>query len=168
MKLGNIIRLFMPLYLLISIGASAQSAKKEKEQARYAQLKTAVDSREYVFNAQSATSMGGRTRQLTGSYTTKVHGDSLDVYLPYFGRAYSATPGDTNGGINFSTSSFTYECHDAKSGGWLILITPADQKNANKIQISITSSGYATVQVTSNNRQLISFYGNISTDSKSR
>ena len=102
----------------------------------------------------------------TGSNTLVIHGDSLDAYLPYFGRAYSATPGDTNGGINFSSTSFSYDAQDAKNGGWIIIIKPKDEKSANDMQLSISEGGYATLQVTSNNRKMISFYGQVSGNSK--
>lgn len=166
MKFSHMLRLFMPLCLLISIGTSAQSAKEEKKKAQYAQLKSHIESQQYTFNAQSAMPASGKTRPLTSLYTLKVRQDSLDADLPYFGRAYTATPGDTNGGINFISTSFSYDAKKAKDGGWLILISPKDEKNASKMQLSITSSGYATLQVSSNYRQMISFYGQISGNSK--
>jgi hypothetical protein len=160
------LRLFMPLCLLISISSTAQSTKEEEKQAQYEQLKALIDSRHYTFNAQSATAVGGKSRQLTSLYTISVSGDSLNVNLPYYGVAYSANPGDTNGGISFSSTSFTYEVLNTKKGDWFIVITPKNEKNASKIQLSITTSGYATVQITSNYRQLISFYGTIIPNSK--
>ena len=169
MKSRNMLWLLMPLCLLISMSSGAQSAKEEKKKAQLEQLQSLVNSRHYTFNAQSVTSMGGRTRQLTSSYYITLSGDSsLIVNLPYFGVAYSSTPGDTNGGINFNSATYSYEVHDTKQGGWFIVITPKNEKNANKIQLSITSSGYTSVQVTSTYRQLISFYGTIVPDSKNK
>ena len=168
MKRTYLLRLLLPLCILISAGVAAQSGKEDKKKAKQEQLKTEIDARQFTFNAQSATSARGRTRQLTGSNTLVVHGDSLDAYLPYFGRAYSATPGDTNGGINFNSTSFSYDAQDAKNGGWTINIKPKDEKNVNNMQLSISEDGYAILQVTSNNRQMISFYGQISRNSKNK
>jgi hypothetical protein len=168
MKRIYLLRLLLPLCILISATATAQSTKEDKKKAQREQLKAQIDARQFTFNAQSATSTGGRTRQLTGSNTLVVRGDSLDAYLPYFGRAYSATPGDTNGGINFSSTSFTYNARDAKNGGWTINIKPKDEKNASNMQLSISEDGYTTLQVTSNNRQMISFYGRVSGNSKTK
>ena len=168
MKRTYLLRLLLPLCILISAGVAAQSGKEDKKKAKQEQLKTEIDARQFTFNAQSATSARGRTRQLTGSNTLVVHGDSLDAYLPYFGRAYSATPGDTNGGINFNSTSFSYDAQDAKNGGWTINIKPKDEKNVNNMQLSISEDGYAILQVTSNNRQMISFYGQISRNAKNK
>lgn len=168
MKCNYLLRLFLPFFILISMGATAQSTKEDKKKAKQEQLKTRIDARQFTFNAQSATSARGRTRHLTGSNTLVVHGDSLDAYLPYFGRAYSATPGDTNGGINFSSTSFSYSAQDAKNGGWTINIKPKDDKNASNMQLNISGDGYATLQVTSNNRQMISFYGQVTGNAKNK
>jgi hypothetical protein len=129
-------------------------------------LKNHIDQRQYTFTAQSATALGGRTRQLTSIYTLKVHGDTLDADLPYFGRAYSATPGDTNGGIRFRSTTFGYDVQDGKNRGWTIRITPENEASASNMQLSVSSGGYATLQVTSNNRQMISFYGQVSGNNK--
>jgi hypothetical protein len=158
----------MPLCLFIAIGVSAQSTKEEKKKAKYESLKALVDSRQYTFTAQSATPMSGRTRNLTSIYTLKINQDSLDADLPYFGRAYSATPGDTDGGIRFRSTSFGYDAQNAKNDGWVILVTPKNEDKADKMQLNITASGYSTLQVTSRNRQMISFYGQISANKKRR
>ncbi len=161
MKSRNVIRLFMPLVLFITLGARAQTSNQDKKKDQYNQLKALIMSKHYTFNAETATAMGGTSRQLTSLYTLSISGDTLNANLPYYGVAYSASPGDTNGAIVFNTTSFSYEEQDTKKGGWFIVITPKDQKNASKIQLSVSSGGYCTVQVTSNYRQLISFYGSI-------
>lgn len=168
MKRIYLLWLLLPFCILLSTAATAQSTKEDKKKAKQEQLRAQIDARQFTFSAQSATSTRGRTRQLTGSNTLVVHGDSLDAYLPYFGRAYSATPGDTNGGINFSSTSFSYDAQDAKNGGWTVNIKPKDEKSASNMQLSISEDGYATLQVTSNNRQMISFYGQVSGNSKNK
>jgi hypothetical protein len=166
MKCIYLLRLLLPFCILLSTAVSAQSTKEDKKKAKQEQLAAQIEARHFTFNAQSATSARGRTRQLTGSNTLVVHGDSLDAYLPYFGRAYSATPGDTHGGINFSSTSFSYDAQPAKNGGWTISIKPEDEKDASSMQLSISRDGYATLQVTSNNRQMISFYGQVTGNKK--
>ena len=168
MKYRNLLRLLLPFCILISAGASAQSVREEKKKSEQEQLKVNIDSRHFTFNAQSAIPMSGRTRQLTGSNTLVINGDSLEAYLPYFGRAYSVTPGETNGGINFSSTSFSYDVRKAKNGGWIIKIIPKNKKNASTMELSISADGYSTLQVTSNYRQMISFYGQLSGNSKKK
>lgn len=165
MKFRNPFRFFMPLFLLISASTFAQITKEEKKKAEYEKLSAIIEARQYTFVAQTATSMGGRSRQLTGEYTLKIHKDSLESDLPYYGRAYSANPGDLDGGIRFISTSFTYTIKGTKNGGWFITIIPEDKKKASKMDLSISQGGFGTLQVSSTNRQMISFYGDIRANS---
>ena len=124
-------------------------------------VKKLIDSKTYVFHAQSATPMGGSTRQLTSYYNMTLTGDSLVTYLPYFGRAYTPTM-PNEAGLDFISSNFTYKVKERKKGGWEITIEPKDQRNVRSMILSISESGYTSLNVTSNNRQPISFYGYIS------
>src|SRR5580693_369291 len=151
--LFNLISLFNLLY--------AQDAKQEKQIAKENAIKDMVNSQRYVFQAQSATTMRGRVRQLTPEYDLIVKKDSLEAYLPYFGVAYTATIGSTEGGINFKTTDFDYNIVEAKKGGWDITIKPKKIQDVSAMTLSISASGYTTLQVTSNTRDMISFYGYI-------
>jgi len=126
-----------------------------------ATVKKLIDSKTYIFHAQSATPLGGSTRQLTSDYNLNLIGDSLVSYLPYFGRAYTAPmPNET--GLDFISSDFTYKVKERKKGGWDVTIEPKDQRNVRSMLLSISESGYTSLSVTSNSRQPISFYGYIS------
>jgi len=121
-------------------------------------LKQTVESRHFEFIAQSATPMSGRTRQIS-SYSLKVKKDTIDSDLPYYGKAYTATIGSTEGGIRFTSTDFEYSSKDGAKGGWDIVIVPKGVRDVQQMTLSITNSGYATVRVNSNTRQMISFYG---------
>ena len=140
----------------------AQNTKQKKQDAKDAAVKMLIDSQNYKFEAQSATSSGGNTRQLTYGYDLIIKKDSLAAYLPFYGRGYSATIGSSDdAGIEFSTNDFEYVSKEGKKGGWDITIKAKNIKNASQILLSISSAGYATVYVNSNNRAMISFYGYI-------
>jgi hypothetical protein len=135
--------------------------KQQKQNEEQAAIKALVDSRQFIFEAQSATPMRGTTRQLTSVYTLKLNRDTLQADLPYFGRAYIVTYGSTETGIAFKTSDFDYAIEDAKKGGWNISLSPKKIKDVNKMSLFVSASGYGTLQVTSNTREMISFYGYI-------
>jgi len=118
-------------------------------------------SRHFAFVAQSATPMSGRVKQLTPDYGLFVKNDTVEVYLPYYGRAYTATIGGDDGGIKFSTTDPGYTVTEGKKGGWTITMKPKNISAARQISMSISSSGYTNVQVSANNRDMISFYGYI-------
>jgi hypothetical protein len=151
----------VPFLLIACLQNFGQSGSDQKKQDVSLQLKNMMDSKKYRFLAISATSQKGRTVQLTSGYTLKLNGDSLSVDLPYYGRSYTSDYPATDLSIEFNTSQFSYAADSATKGGWNITIVPKNQPKANKIYMSVSSNGYCTVQVMSNTRQTVSFYGNM-------
>ena len=153
------------LFILVSCTMSllhAQDTKQDRQNAKNARIKNMVDSQNYVFTAQTALPMSGSTRQLTSDYDLKVTPTVITSYLPYFGRAYTAPINPTQGGIQFTSKDFEYKATPRKKGGWDIQIRPKDYREVQQLTLSISETGYATLQVTSTNRQAISFNGYIS------
>lgn len=144
--------------------AQAQNSKAQKKQAKIDAVKKMVDNQNYVFMAQFANPLGWRTINLNYNYNVVVSKDSVDSYLPYYGRAYVAPinptdPSET--GIQFKSKQFDYQNNQTKKGNWEITIIPRDVKETRKFILSISEEGYASLNVTSNNRQSISFNGYI-------
>ena len=160
-------KLLLPLLMLICLQGFSQSDAEQKKQDEFNQLKSQMDARKFRFHAQSATSMKGMTRQLTSEYFLKLNKDSLSVDLPYYGRSFTTNYPPTDLTTEFKTTQFSYKSDTLKKGGWEITIVPKNQANASKINLSITTSGYCTVRVSSNSREPISYYGTI-TDYDSR
>jgi len=106
---------------------------------------------------------GGGTIQLSGSrYDLKITKDSVLAYLPYYGRAYTATMNTDDSGIRFKSKDFTYKTEKKKKGNWIITINPKDVKNGQRLTLNVGTTGYATLNVIDNNRQAITFNGYIS------
>jgi len=118
-----------------------------------------LESQNYIFRATTAMPARGRTIQLTSSYTLEVKKDSIVSYLPYFGRAYSAPIDRRGGGIEFTSTDFKYNAKRRNNGRYEIEIIPEDVHDVRRIFISISANGYGTLDVTSQNRQAISFNG---------
>ena len=153
--------ILIPILIMICLYSQAQSGDAAKKQDPAAQLKSLIESKKYWFHPISATSMKGMTRQLTNEYFLKLNNDSLEVDLPFYGRSYSTNYPPTDLSVQFTTTHFSYAADSSKKGGWSITITPKNETTASKINMSITSSGYCTVQVSSNSRQPMSYYGTI-------
>jgi len=147
------------LFILTILGTTPPAQAQEKDKA--AVTKQLVESQRYVFIPQSAMPLSGRVRQLTPDYNLKITKDTIDCYLPYFGRAYSAPIDATQGGIQFVTNTFEYTATPRKKSGWDISIKPKDSRDVQQMQLSVSETGYASLQVISTNRQAISFNGYI-------
>ncbi|HEY9343091.1 MAG TPA: DUF4251 domain-containing protein [Hanamia sp.] len=124
-------------------------------------VNTMIDAHEFKFIAERVTPLRGRMRHLTSSYDVTVKNDSLVSYLPFFGRAYQAPMNPSEGGIQFTSTQFSYEVNADKKNSWNVIIKPKDQQDVQQFLFTIFDNGTATLNVTSTNRDPISFYGNI-------
>lgn len=143
-------------------------------------LESAITNKEFNYNATRAFPMNGdvinvlnslpntsssRILNLDPGYGFNLKKDILSVGLPYFGRAYNAVPGDANnGGVRFESKVFDIKKSSTKKGNTLLIITPRDTKENYVFNLEIFKNGSAFLSVQSNNRQPISFDGNISVD----
>ena len=144
--------------LMVNDKTMAQDADKG-QQASAMQKK--LDTRQFVFVAQTVIPQRGSLRQLTSTYDLKVSNDSLVCNLPYFGRAYTAPIDPSSGGFNFVSTSFDYTVKPRKKSGWDVLIKPTDKKDVQQMLLNVFANGSASLQVISNSRQPISFNGNV-------
>jgi len=126
-----------------------------------ADFKALVDNKTFVFAAQSASPLRGRTVHLSPGYTIKVSGDSVVSDLPYYGRAHSAPMNSSDAGIKFTSSDFTYDVKDRKKNGWDVTIKAKDGTRSHQIYLTISSNGSASVRVVSSDRDSISYNGDI-------
>jgi hypothetical protein len=150
--------------VLLSTGlmsnAYAQDSKNEKEAKKEAEIKSLIDSQHYVFKAEHAYPLGGRSRALTYDYDLRITKETIVCYLPYYGRAYSAAPGESTG-MDFTSKEFEYSVKENKKGGWDIVIKPKDTKAARELNLSAFKNGSANLQINSNDKQSISYSGYI-------
>jgi hypothetical protein len=159
MKRFKDILFLLPVFALVLI--SNLGFSQEKKEERKDAIRQAINSRQYVFKAKTALPASGRARQLTSEYDLTVKNDSLFVHLPYFGRAYTAPIGKSGDGISFTSTDFSHEVTENKKGGWRIEIRPKEHNDVRQMYLNISESGNGTLQVVSNNRQAISFTGDL-------
>jgi hypothetical protein len=142
-----------------------------------ATTKRIIEDKNFVFQATSAMPMAnadvtkvmgrmnggiaaGGSINLSGSrYDLKVTKDSVEAYLPYYGRAYTAQMNPDEAGIKFKSKDFSYTMSERKKGGWTINIKPKDSRDTQDMNLSVSKDGYATLSVNSNNKQPITFNG---------
>ncbi|CAN5212504.1 DUF4251 domain-containing protein [soil metagenome] len=146
--------------------ASAQNTKAQKRAAKEAALKKMVEDANFIFKANYVNPQGGGGHALTSEYDLVISKDTVTAFLPYFGRAYAVNYNSTDGGIKFKTTHFDYKMQQNKKGGWSITIRPKDQdasdmRDVQTLRLSITESGYASLNITSSNREPISFQGTV-------
>ena len=156
----NFLKISLLLFVMTVLGnlSMAQDSKNDKPE-KEANVQAMIDAHRYVFKAQSVHPTRGRVVQLNSDYDLKVSGDTVRSYLPYFGRAYSAPLDGRGGGIDFLSKDFDYNQKVRKKGGWDIVIKPKDVSDVREIYLTVFENGNASLRVSSNNREPISYNG---------
>lgn len=137
-----------------------------------------VNSKEFTFHAERANptnydvinvmnsmpnSTSTRILQLNGDYTVELKNNNLEVVLPYFGRLFNPTYGNTsNNSYRFTSKDFTVDKSQNKKGNWIVKIKPNDVNNVDQIIIEVYKNGKAFTSVRSNDRQPITYDGFVS------
>lgn len=154
-----IIYIFKPTLLILLATVPFLQAAYAQETIKETGIKNLIESGNYVFEAQSALPLRGQVRQLTFGYDLRVSKDTLASYLPYFGRAYVAPINPSESGLSFTSTEYNYSVKPRRKGGWDVTIQTKDQRDNKRMLLRIQESGYASLQVTSSDRQPISFNG---------
>lgn len=124
-----------------------------------AALQKALDARHYVFVAQTVTPLRDGMRQLTSYYDLTVSTDTVISNLPYFGQAYVAPMNPSEGGFVFTSIASDYRTKTNKKGTREISINTKSGGDAQRMQLTVFNDGTASLQISSNNRDAISFNG---------
>jgi len=155
-------RYFLLLMITVFTAFTATAQEPGKPTKEQLSIHKQIENKRFLFVAQTALPMRGRSVQLTSSYDLRVSGDSIIAYLPYYGRAYSAPMNTYDGGIKFTSVQNTFTVKDRKKGGWDITIQPTDANDIRELNLTIFPNGSASLRISSNNRDPISFNGMIS------
>lgn len=171
MIMSTIKKLGFAALCLIALNSNAQTDK--------ATTTKIVDEKNFIFVATSAIPLntmdvsrvlnkmagpptGGTINLNTDNYDLRITPDSVISYLPFYGRAFNATPYGGNNdesGYKFTSTKFTYETKKGRKRGWDITIQTKDVKDNVRMNLSISEGGYATLSVVSMNKQSITFNG---------
>lgn len=144
--------------ILTSCSGSKQTAASDFSKEA---ITEAVNKNEWVFTANFVIPQSGRSRSTNGLYTVTYTNNKFVVYLPYFGKAYTATIGSSQGPLDFTTSDFDLAKEEKKAGQWSLVLKPKDNKEIQSMNFSLYDNGSGSLNVTLTNRSPISYNGNI-------
>lgn len=150
--------------LVFMLGAQTSYCQKtsarERKAEKAAEIKDLVESGSFTFVALSATPMAGARIDLTSRYDLILKGDSVEAWLPYYGRAYQAPYDDRDGGIKFQerAENMKNEFKERKES-YMIEFEVKNLRDTYKMYLDVGLNGYANLSVNMNHRQSISFYG---------
>ncbi|MGD2035950.1 MAG: DUF4251 domain-containing protein [Bacteroidales bacterium] len=164
--------IFVTLLILPVLTVYSQSKKElrqQKKQAEYEAAKWLVESMNFEFIAGRAMPQGGSAVDLTTTSNFLRVADSIaDGDLPYFGRAYNVAYSGS-GGIKFEGKAEDYSIRENKKKTALIVsFTVKGDADVFDCTLSLTSRSNVTLNVASQQRDRISYFGMIGELSKGK
>lgn len=142
--------------VLTSCATAEERAAKAAEQAK--KVTAALNERHYVIAIDRMIPMRGASRSVSYGYSVEVRNDSLISHLPYFGRAYNVPYGGGKG-LNFDAPISSYKEFQKKSDRRSIEIGLVNDEDTYVYVIDVFDNGSASLQVTSRQRESISYSG---------
>ena len=158
---GKLLLAFCISIFIFSNCSSTKDSSANKRNLSASDIQSMVDSHRFTFVAQTANSARGHFRNLTSRYDVRVSSDSLVSYLPYYGRAYTAPIDPSQGGLDFTSTNFSYDATHEKSNKWNVVLKPGNGQDVQQLDFVIFDNGTSSLNVSSNSRDPISFNGYI-------
>lgn len=140
----------------IACSSPRKATKNEASQ----QVQTMIDNKQYTINITRMNPMSGPSKQLTSSYSLTIKGDTVVSHLPYFGQAYTVPYGG-GVGLTFEAPITVYTLSYDRKGQATISFQTRSEDDVYRFNLQIFDNGSSSVQVTPNNRQAISYYGEL-------
>jgi hypothetical protein len=156
--------------LIITPGFSQKKTKKELKEERkierQKQTEALVNSREFVFSARTAMPQGGRSIDLSSNPgSVKFLPDLIKSDMPYFGRVTGFVAYGGDGGMKFEGIPEGYTVI-AEKKGYQVNAVVKGENDIYRLSLSVSLEGSASLAITSNNRSVITYSGEISAPEK--
>ncbi len=144
--------------MLSGCASAEERAARAAEQA--AKVTKALEARDYKIAVNRMYPMKGSSRSVSYGYSVEVRNDSLISYLPYFGGAYNVPYGGGKG-LNFSERIGSYRESQKNKGERQIEINVTNEEDTYIYLIKVFSNGNSSIDVTSRQRDHISYSGEL-------
>lgn len=149
------------LVLIISVGLNSCAAKhRTSDEPLSEEIRQSIENRDFKISVRQMVPMMGRVQYLTSPYSLTLRNDSVFSYLPFFGRAYTVPFGGGQGLI-FDGPLSDYNVRYSPKGSAKIAFRVRTLEDMYVFSLDIFSNGSSNIRVNSNNRQGISFYGEV-------
>ena len=162
-KLVFIIFLIIPFLTLQAQDSQQKNkreSKKEKQAKRQEEIKQMLKDRDFVYHPTLANPLSGSTVQLDYSFSARIQGDTINSYMPYYGRAYHVEYASRKGPFDYILPIKNYNFKKTKNGYEVSFEVKNGMDNI-KYTFNVSETGYANLTVISTNRQSISYYGTV-------
>lgn len=165
----KMIGLFVVAVMMVSCASytiDGQKVTKEVYALWTAQkVREGIENRQFVISVKSMHPFRGTSRHLTSDYSFELYGDSVVSYLPYFGEVRMVPYGGGKG-LNFIGQITAYEAFQVKAGLYRVIMGVYNDEEEYRYFLEVFENGRATLDISSYNRDPISFMGEMEFDKK--
>ena len=152
---------------VLALVACSTLTPEEKEARRVAIAKkvaTALADRHYQIDVDMMYPLRAPGRNVGGTYSLEVRGDTLVSYLPYFGRSYQVPYGGRPKGLNFTEIIQRYTTAKDDRDQTIVTIEVTNEEDTYQYRLSILDNGNSSIDVQSNQHDPITFTGMMAVD----
>jgi len=153
------------LFVMVLISGYPQTKKELRKEKALKELNESLEliqSKTFVFEADFVnTSIMGQKNLLSPPNTLEIRKDSVFCELPFFGRAYHINPSEP-GGFRFDEAISDWKMSTNERKMMITLSFKANKPNDwFQCTLVVTGSKNATLTVSSQNRETLSYWGTI-------
>lgn len=163
-------KIIISLIMLITIPAisfaqdkeikNRKKIRAERLEEKIEETRSLVENQEFLFTPTHAIPMGGGSIQLDFSFDVELKNDTVTSYLPFYGVAYHVDYGGRNSAFDFILPVENIQIKKVKNG-YQIIFDVVNRQDHISFIFNISEPGYATLNIISTNRQVMSYYGSI-------
>lgn len=159
-----IVTLLFALFIFTNVVEAQEKSKKqlkeEQKLEKQKQIALLVESKEFVFVPERVIPQSGNAMILTSEYSVVFHADSINSFLPFFGRGFSGIGYGGDQGMIFEGKPTLFQVEKTKKG-YQIKAEVRGKTDFYTMILSVYSDGNAYLTINSNNRSSISYDGDI-------
>ena len=159
--------LVVAVVLAAGCGILRQSSEEKRaEEARVAaQVQERLDARQYQVSIQFMHPRRSAMQAVTSPYSITVDGTHLRSHLPYIGVAYNLPYGGGKG-LTFESEIEEYAEDDSRGDRRLIVFSTDNEEDYIIYRLTVFRNGSADLEVSSKNRESISYRGFLDPDAE--
>lgn len=141
-----------------TVSEQTRQSRAEKKALLAQTIRQQVDERQYEIIVRQAFPLGGTPIMLTTPYSLTIIGDSINSYLPYFGRAWNVPYGGGKA-LNFTGHIREYYSTWVSDQQVRIAIIVENDEDIYQYDVEVFLNSSAYINVSCRNRQTIGFSG---------
>jgi hypothetical protein len=149
------------VFLFLISGTIVIFSQDKSESDKREQTEMLLNSKEFSFKAKRAMPSRGSSIDLTTNPNyVNFKPDLVESYMPFFGRAYSGIGYGNDTGLHFKGQPDVFSV-EKKKKNYQVTVNVKGESDIFRIFLTVSPGGNASMTITSNNREAISYMGEV-------